>query len=56
MSRPRRTHRHPDHGPNRHRVRVTVRLKRLSERMRDLAIELSPEEWLPQLRGQGEHA
>lgn len=53
MSRPRRMQRHPDHGPNRHRVRVSVRLKRFSERMRDLAAELSPENWLPELRGEG---
>lgn len=40
MSRPRRMQRYPDHGPNRHKARVSVRLKRLSERMRDIAAEL----------------
>lgn len=40
MSRPRRMQRYPDHGPNRHKARVCVRLKKLGERMRDLAIEL----------------
>jgi len=53
MSRPRRTVRHPGSGPNLHKARVSVRLKRLGERMRDLAAELAPENWIGELRGQG---
>lgn len=40
MNKPRRTIRHPGEGPNRHKARVGRKLKLLSERMRDIAIEL----------------
>lgn len=40
MSASRRKVRHSGIGPNRHKARVGRRLKLLSERMRDIAIEL----------------
>ncbi|WP_293373579.1 hypothetical protein [Nevskia sp.] len=40
MNKPRRTIRHSGEGPNRHKARVGRKLKLLSERMRDIAIEL----------------
>ena len=45
MNKPRRTIRHSGEGPNRHKARVGRKLKLLSERMRDLAIELDLIGW-----------